>query len=150
MKKRTKKEAAPKLKRKLPFAFVLEELAPLEPYTRQMFGCTAIYVGEKIVFILRERKEHPADNGVWIATTAEHHASLQREFPSMRSILLFETEGPTGWQNLPAESDEFEDSVLKACTLVKRKDPRIGKVPASRAKKGRTKTREKGKGPRKK
>jgi hypothetical protein len=135
MRKRPEKDSPPKLKRKLPYAFVLEELAHLQPNTRPMFGCTAIYLGDKIVFILREREAHADDNGVWIATTSEHHASLQKDFPSMRSIRLFGTDGPSGWQNLPADCDDFEESVLKACALVEKGDPRIGKIPKGRKKK---------------
>jgi hypothetical protein len=118
--------------KKLPFDFVLLELEELGPYTRPMFGCHAVYVEEKIVFILRDDRDPPEDNGVWVATTREHHASLRRELPGLRSITVLAGGGVTGWQILPADSDGFEENVLRACELVKRGDPRIGKVPASR------------------
>ena len=70
----------------VPHEFVLDALASLSPWTRPMFGCLAVYVEEQIVLILRDRRDSRADNGVWLATTAEHHASLRREFPTMRSI----------------------------------------------------------------
>ncbi len=117
---------------KLPFDFVLQELAQLEPYTRPMFGCHSVYVEDKIVFILRERGSPPSDDGVWIATTQEHHASLRRELPALRSITVLAGGGVTGWQMLPADSDDFEDSVLHACALVLAGDHRIGKVPKAR------------------
>lgn len=98
-----------------------------------MFGCTAVYVDEKIVFILRDGKGD-ADDGVWVATTREHHASLRREMPSLRSIRVF-GEGESGWQVLPAGAEDFEDSVLRACALVRAADARIGKVPKPRSKK---------------
>jgi hypothetical protein len=44
-----------------------------------MFGCLAVYVQDKIVLILRDKREGTADNGVWLATTEEHHQSLRRE-----------------------------------------------------------------------
>jgi hypothetical protein len=116
---------------KVPFEFVIEELAELEPTTRPMFGCTAVYVGERIVFILRDKPGSPRDSGVWIATTREHHESLRRELPSMRSIAVLGA-GVTGWQVLPAEADDFEEAVLRACALVRAGDARIGKVPKSR------------------
>ncbi len=50
------------------------------------FGCLAVYIANKIVFILRDKRDGTADNGLWLATTEEHHDSLRREFPSMRSI----------------------------------------------------------------
>ena len=94
-----------------------------------MFGCTSVYIDEKIVFILREKSDaHARDNGVWFATTAEHHESLKREFPSLRSLELFGP-GPTGWQVLPSDSDDFEAAALKACKLVLKGDERIGKIP---------------------
>jgi hypothetical protein len=119
-----------------PFGFVLEELAGLAPWTRPMFGCTAVYVDEKIVFILRDRKGEVDDNGVWVATTREHHESLRRQLPSLRSIKVFGS-GDTGWQVLPAGADDFEESVVLACALVRAGDPRIGKVPTSRRKRPR-------------
>lgn len=119
----------PKPKKPIPYVFVLEELAELEPYTKPMFGCTAVYVGEKIVVILRRREDFPDDNGIWLATAPEHHASLQAELPSMRSLRLFGP-GPTGWQNIPEESSTFEEEAFRVCALVRKGDPRIGKVPA--------------------
>src|SRR5260221_8980320 len=137
---RTKKELArdPVLlgvrKRKAPpHAFVLEALAEAEPRTNPMFGCLAVYVGEKIVLILRDRPKYPKDNGVWIATSVEHHASLRAEFPNMRSVGLLGKK-ITGWQVLPADSPDFEQATFRACELVIARDPRIGKVPGARRK----------------
>jgi hypothetical protein len=106
-----------------------------------MFGCTAIYVGEKIVLILRQKPSYERDNGVWLATTEEHHASLREEFPNMRSIGLLGKE-ITGWQVLPMDAPDFEESALRACELVIAGDPRIGKIPQSR-KRSTVKTRRK-------
>lgn len=122
-------EAIANRKKGPPFAFVLDELDALEPHTRPMFGCTAVYVGERIVIILRERPAHIEDNGVWIATTAEHHASLRAELPSLRSILVLNEGRITGWQNIPVDGPDFEEEVLRACALVRAGDPRIGKIP---------------------
>ncbi|HET7186203.1 MAG TPA: hypothetical protein VFI82_16080 [Terriglobales bacterium] len=117
-----------------PHEFVLDAIASLSPFTRPMFGCLAVYVKDKIVLILRDKPEHPADNGVWLATTEEHHNSLRREFPHMRSIRMF-GKPVTAWQVLPAEAADFEQAALHACELVLAGDPRIGKVPgAKRAK----------------
>ena len=95
----------------IPFEFVLDELAGLEPWTRPMFGCTAVYVEKRIVFILRDRKDR--DDGVWVATTKEHHVSLRRKLPNLRSITVFGV-GETGWQVLPVDAKDFEESVLLA------------------------------------
>jgi hypothetical protein len=129
--------AARKAPKKLPFDFVLQELEDLGPFTRPMFGCHAVYVEEKIVFILRDKKNPRVDDGVWVATTLEHHRALKKELPSLRSITVLAGGAVTGWQVLPAESDDFEEAVLRACELVKRGDARIGKVPGARGKKKR-------------
>jgi hypothetical protein len=120
-----------KQRKAIPYEFVLDALADLTTETRTMFGCVAVYLGDKIVLILRDRRNPPADNGVWLATTEQHHKSLAGEFPSMRSIQLF-GKGITGWQVLPADAPDFEQAALRACELIVARDPRIGKVPKSR------------------
>jgi hypothetical protein len=132
--------ASSEVRRPPPFAFVLDELDGVYTHTRPMFGCTAVYVEDAIVLVLRDKGAPRRDNGVWIATTREHHESLRSELPSMRPISIF---GPKGssWQNLPADALSFEDDALRACALIRGKDPRIGKVPERRrtAKAGRSK-----------
>jgi hypothetical protein len=120
-----------KQRKAVPHEFVLDAIAALSPETRSMFGCLAVYVGDKIVFILRDKTDKTADNGVWLATTKEHHDSLRSEFPNMRSIRVLGKK-ITGWQVLPAEAPDFEAAALRACELVVSADPRIGKVPGSR------------------
>jgi hypothetical protein len=120
-----------KHRKPVPYAFVLDAISQLPVETRSMFGCLAIYVGDKIVLMLREKQKQVEDNGVWLATTTEHHHSLRREFPHMRSIQLLGKE-VTGWQVLPADAPDFESSALRACELIVAGDPRIGKVPKRR------------------
>jgi hypothetical protein len=116
----------------IPHEFVLDALAPVSPRTRSMFGCLAIYVDERIVLILRNKdKAGERDNGVWLATTHEHHESLRRDFPSMRSIKVL-GQNVTGWQVLPSDAEDFEEAALRACDFVLAGDPRIGKVPGAR------------------
>jgi hypothetical protein len=122
-----------KRRKAVPYEFVLDALANLPTETRTMFGCLAVYLGDKIVLILREGRNPPEDNGVWLATTEEHHQSLAREFRNMRSIHLFGNK-ITGWQVLPADAPDFEQAALRACELIVARDPRIGKVPKSRQK----------------
>ena len=119
----------------VPYEFVLDAIALLSPRTRPMFGCLAVYVGDKIVLILRDKSDASADNGVWLATTREHHESLRREFPNMRSIRVLGKE-VTGWQVLPADAPDFEEAALRACELIMTMDPRIGKLPAARRSSG--------------
>jgi hypothetical protein len=124
----------PKQHKPIPHAFVLDAISTLSPYTRPMFGCLAIYVKDKIVLILRDKPKNTADNGVWLATTEEHHQTLRREFPNMRSIQVLR-KPVTGWQVLPVDAPDFESAALRACELVLAGDARIGKVPGARASK---------------
>ncbi|WP_437896909.1 hypothetical protein [Sorangium sp. So ce124] len=126
---------AARKRKPVPHEFVLDALAPLGPETRPMFGCLAVYVEDKIVLILRDKPAPAQDNGVWLATTEEHHAALRPDFPSMRSIEVLGS-GVTGWQVLPADAPDFEEAALRACALIEAGDPRIGKVPGERRKRG--------------
>jgi hypothetical protein len=62
---------------------VLDAIAALSATTGPMFGCPAVYVAHRIVLVLRDKLDKMADNGVWLATTKDHHESLRREFPNM-------------------------------------------------------------------
>jgi hypothetical protein len=121
-----------KPRKPLPYEFVLDALSPLNPRTNPMFGCLAVYVGPKIVLILRDKPGKP-DNGVWLATIREHHGSLRLDFPYMRSISVL-GEDVTSWQVLPADAPDFEEAALRACDFILARDPRIGKIPGAKKK----------------
>ena len=89
----------------IPFEFVLECLYSTSPVVKPMFGCHAVYIDKKIVFILRDRPL-PAKAGY----------GLRR-------------------QVLPVTSDDFEESVVKACEFVLKGDFRIGEIPKPRYRK---------------
>lgn len=121
-------------KKSIPFDFVLEKLITLDPVVKPMFGCHAIYIKEKIVLIVRKKGNSTEDNGVWIATTREHHPSLKIVFPSLRSIKIF-GEKDSGWQIIPEVANDFEESVTTACEMILKNDSRIGKIPKKKKKK---------------
>jgi hypothetical protein len=98
-----------------------------------MFGCFAIYIGKKMVLILRKRDEHQYDNGVWLAASPEHYVDLKELFPSMRPVRILGAK-TTAWQNIPPSADDFEESVMHACELILKNDPRIGKIPKPKKK----------------
>jgi hypothetical protein len=93
-----------------------------------MFGCTAVYVGEKIVLVLRDKPTESESNGIWIATTPEHHAALKVDFPSMCNISVLGP-GQTGWQMIRATDPELETFAERLCEYIRRGDVRIGKIP---------------------
>lgn len=117
------------------FPFVLEFLEPVAPYSRPMFGCTAVYIGEKIVLALRDRPTERQCNGIWIATTSEHHASLKQDLPGLCSISVLGP-GVTGWQMIRSSDPDFESQAETLCDLIRRGDPRIGKTPERKRRKG--------------
>jgi hypothetical protein len=127
-----------KPKKSITFDFVIDYLAPLDPIVKPFFGSHAIYVGEKLMFILRNKNNNTDCNGVWISTSHEHHKSLKKDFPSLCSVAVLNDrrkDSETNWQMLRAQDDDFEPMVIKACELVLHKDPRIGKVPKPKKKK---------------
>lgn len=114
------------------FEFVVDALERLHPEIRPMFGCHALYAGERMLLILRKKDAHRDDNGIFIATTREHHESLKKSFPSIRHIHIF---GPTSeWLNLPEDAVDFEEAAFEICRLIMAGDKRIGKVPPARKK----------------
>jgi len=130
----TTKRRQTKPKQKPPHAFVLEALAPLEPEVRRMFSGFAVYIGDRIVFMLRDHLRSPQDNGLWLVLSETTHPAdplLRREFPSLRPIeLLGDKIGH--WLLLPSDGPDFEKEALHACDLLLRHDPRLGRVPKSR------------------
>ena len=120
-------------RKNIPFEFVFDHLLPIEVTVKPMFGMFAVYGGEKILLILRDRKNHPGTNGVWIATGHEYYKSLKKDLPSMCSIATYSNDNfVTGWQMIPAEAKDFEMAVTRICEFIVRRDPRIGKIPQPR------------------
>jgi hypothetical protein len=123
-----------KVKLKPPFPFVLEALAALQPEVRRMFSGFAVYLGDRIVCMLRDHVKSPRDNGVWLVLAEgvdPANKNLRREFPSLRSIELLG--GKIGhWLLIPSDGPDFEVAAAHACELLLRRDPRLGRVPASR------------------
>ena len=125
--------AKPK-RRSAPHPFILEALASLEPEVRPMFSGFAVYVGNKIVLMLRDSPKHPEDNGAWLVfseTADMADPGIRRDFPSIRLIGLLG--GKIGhWRLIPADSPTFESEALYACELLLKRDARFGRVPQSR------------------
>ena len=125
--------AKPKRK-SAPYPFILEALSSLEPEVRPMFSGFAVYVGDKIVLMLRDSPKYPEDNGVWLVFSETANLAdrgIHRDFPSLRLIRLLG--GKIGhWRLIPADSPTFESEALHACELLLKHDVRFGRVPQSR------------------
>ena len=128
------------MKKKIPFGFILDLLYPVDIVIRPMFGCHALYRGNKIVLIVRDKPDHTDANGVWIATGREHHDSLKKEFPSMHSVyILSDGKQETNWQMIHRDDEQFEEAVTRLCEMIRQGDERIGRIP----KKKRSKRKKK-------
>ncbi len=90
----------------------------------------AIYSGAKLLLMLRERDNEPEMNGIWIATARGEQESLKKELPALRTFSgLKEKDSGAGWQLISPEADDFEETAIRVCELIARRDPRIGKIP---------------------
>ena len=112
-------------RRAIPFDFVLEQLAPLRPTTRAMFGSTGVYLEERVVFILRQKGD--SDDGVWVCYEPDVEAEVLALFPTLQCIDVLGN--VRSWRKLSARSKTFEDDVLRACKLLVSGDQRLGKLP---------------------
>jgi hypothetical protein len=122
-------EAGMTAKRQAPYQFILDELLPLRPAIRRMFGFTYVYLDEKLLLSLRESVKQPQYNGVWLYTQAEHIESLRREFELLpRRCFWRSGKSGSGWVILASGLEEFEEYAFRACELILRGDQRVGRV----------------------
>ncbi len=117
-----------KVKAPIPFEFVIDELFEFEPRVQRMFGAHGVYIGEKMYFVLRESEKSVADNGIWIATDKQYHQNLKHRFPAIRNFAVMKIKK---WLILPVEAENFEETAMELCQLVKDGNPAIGIVPGS-------------------
>jgi hypothetical protein len=111
----------------IPFDFVFDYL-PQNVVTKSMFGMYYIYLNKKIVIILRKAAKNLDMNGIWIATSKEHHQSLEKEIPALANFVLDNGEmHDSDWRLLKHDHDEFEEAAIKICELISRGDKRIGR-----------------------
>ncbi len=122
---------AKKPKKLPPFPFILDEIDDLGPTVNPMFASHGVYLGDKIVFILRDKGPSDTDRGMWVVSEKDQTAALLAAFPSLRSIdVLGEKIG--NWKKLSANAGDFEENALAICALVRKRDPRVGKIPESK------------------
>ncbi len=80
-----------------------------------MFSGFAVYVGERIVLMLRDSPKQPKDNGVWLVFSETANLAdpgIRRDFPSLRLIDLLGGKLLTGGSSLP----RARPSSRKPCT----------------------------------
>lgn len=120
-------KTTPSRKSQVPFAFVIDELAPLRPTIKSAFGFTYVYLDETLLFSLRDNVKRPTTNGMWLFTSKEHVDSLVKEFPELSKRQVWRS-GKNAWLVLASRLEYFEEYAFKACELILRGDQRIGRL----------------------
>ena len=120
-----------------PFEFALEELQPMRPTVKQMFGFSYVFVGDRLILLFRNRTNQSQFNGVWLATTEEHFDSLQKEFPVSPSWLI--PFAKKQWLLIPLTAQGFEEYSVKACELILGGDVRLGRLSHPKSLRGQKK-----------
>jgi hypothetical protein len=110
-----------------PFDFVLDYL-PSGIIIKKMFGMHYIYLGKRIMLILRQRPNEPELNGVWIATSKKHHDSLKEHIPELGAFFINNDERQGNWLFLKDDAEDFEGAAITVCGLISHGDQRIGNV----------------------
>jgi hypothetical protein len=115
------------IKKQAAFQFVLDELMPIRPIIKQMFGFTYVYLDEKLLLALRDANKKLNTNGIWIFTEAEHLESLRLEFPALARQSFWKS-GTNGWVILAAKNENFEEYAFRVCELILLGDRRFGRM----------------------
>ena len=87
-----------------------------------------IYLGKRIMIILRRSNNQPELNGVWVATSKNHHESLKNNVPELGNFFINNDERHGNWLFLQDTADDFEGAAIKVCELILHGDPRIGRL----------------------
>src|ERR1700751_2286095 len=94
--------------RVIPYDFVFDYL-PRNVVVRPMFGMYYIYLNNKIMLILRRASKNLDMNGIWLATSKEHHPSLEHDVPALADFVLDNGEmHDSDWRLLRHDHDDFE------------------------------------------
>lgn len=115
------------MREKIPFDFIYEFLPAEKIEIKKMFGHQCLYFeGLMVMFMIS--KSGNSDNGICLATSKQHLKSLNKEIKSLRHLESYGREA-TNWRLIPSDSNEFESDSEIACSLILKRDPRIGREP---------------------
>jgi len=118
----------------IPFDFILDYLVRIETTIKPFFGMFSIYAGQKLLLILRDRKNEPELNGIWVPTNKDGLESLKTELPTLRQIYAIgKAKSAAVWLLLPDTAADFERTAITLCDLLVHRDQRIGRLSKPRA-----------------
>ena len=111
----------------VPYDFIFDYLPP-NVVTKRMFGMYYLYLNKKIVLILRKAGKNLDMNGLWVATSKQHHQSLEKEIPALCDFVLDNGEmHDSEWRLIKDSDDDLEAAAIQVCELISHGDKRIGK-----------------------
>jgi hypothetical protein len=117
----------------IPFDFILDYLVRIETTIKPFFGMFSIYAGQKLLLILRNRKNEPELNGIWVPTNKDSLESLKAALPALRQIYAIgKAKNAAVWLLLPDTAADFESAAITICDLLTHRDPRIGRLSKPR------------------
>jgi hypothetical protein len=111
----------------VPYEFVFDYLSN-GIIVKKMFGMHYIYLNKRIMLILRKQDNHVEMNGIWVATSKEHHQSLKKNIPELGPFFIDDDERHGNWLLIPDETEGFEEATIKICEMISHGDPRIGNL----------------------
>jgi hypothetical protein len=115
---------------KIPYVFILDNLAGVDIIIKPMFGCYSIYAGAKLCLFLVSRDKplipngRSQQNGIYVATTTDWIDSLKIDFPGAEFDRLKDKKA---WLYLSEAGTDFEKDAIKACEMISAFDARIGR-----------------------
>ena len=78
--------------------------------------------------MLRKTAKNDGLNGIWVASSKEHHQSLAAEVPGLADFILENGETyDSHWRFLREDDNDFETSAILIAELISRGDNRIGR-----------------------
>jgi hypothetical protein len=116
----------------VPYDFVFDYL-PQNVVVKPMFGMYYLYFNKKIMLILRKASKNLDMNGIWIATSKEHHQSLEKDIPALVDFIDNGEMHDSNWRLIKDDHDDFETAAIQVCELIAHGDKRIGKETKARA-----------------
>ena len=106
-----------------PLEWLIEPLETQSTYIRKkMFGCEAVYLNGKLMLVLTASEE--PWNGVLVATSREHHPTLQADWGQLTSHPVLGK-----WLYISQNNAAFESTATSIVKSILKSDSRIGVEP---------------------
>ncbi len=103
---------------------------------RKLFHTDAAYLDGRCYLSIAEGPQDPW-RGMLVATSQEHHDSLQEQFPQLRPHDVLGK-----WLYLPLGNPDYEPVAMQLVELARKRDERLGVDPKPKKKKTKAKDKQ--------